>query len=213
MTNAPDDPIRDRLRGHDPLHRHHHPIPPAPPAHLLEQIMTTSITPTDDPTATDPSLTGPAAPDRPRNRRRWQLGGAGVGLAAAITTAILVTGNGGTSPSALELGLGEGGAMASCLPVAAEILADMPIAFAGEVTDVTGETITVDVSTWYAGGDADRVVLTAPAGLEALIGGIDFVEGEPYLVAASEGTVNYCGYSGPATADLQSVYDAAFPAS
>ena len=71
--------------------------------------------------------------------------------------------------------------------------------------------ITLDVERWYTGGEGDTVQITAPDGLEALIGGIDFVDGETYLVIATDGTVNYCGYSGPATPDLQSVYDAAFP--
>src|SRR5690606_30842071 len=50
----------------------------------------------------------------------------------------------------------------------------------------------------------------APAGMEALIGGIPFEEGGSYLITAYDGTVNYCGFSGPATADLRAAFDEAF---
>ena len=79
----------------------------------------------------------------------------------------------------LELDLGESNAMASCLPVDAATLSQMAPAFQGTVTAVEGETITLDVDTWYAGvEEADTVQLHAEQGLEALIGGIDFQVGE-----------------------------------
>ena len=54
--------------------------------------------------------------------------------------------------------------------------------------------------------------LTAPAGMEALIGGLDFQPGATYLVSAYDGVVSYCGLTGPATPELQAMYAAAFPA-
>ena len=73
-----------------------------------------------------------------------------------------------------------------------------------------GGTVEITVDRWFKGGDADTVVLEAPSGMEALIGGIPFAEGESYLITAYDGTVNYCGFSGPATADFRSAFDAAF---
>lgn len=111
----------------------------------------------------------------------------------------------------LELSLGESDAMASCLPVEAATLAGMSPAFLGTVTDIEGETITLDIDNWYAGADpAEAVELHAEHGLEALIGGIDFQVGEQYLITAAEGNVNYCGYSGPADPALTAVFDEAF---
>ncbi|MDH5521366.1 MAG: hypothetical protein OEZ14_12630 [Acidimicrobiia bacterium] len=111
----------------------------------------------------------------------------------------------------LELDLGESNAMASCLPVDAATLSQMAPAFQGTVTAVEGETITLDVDTWYAGvEEADTVQLHAEQGLEALIGGIDFQVGEPYLITAANGTINYCGYSGPADPTLTALFDEAF---
>ncbi len=119
------------------------------------------------------------------------------------------TADGATAP--LELSLGESNAMASCLPVEAATLADMAPAFLGTVTDIEGETITLDVDNWYAGADpAEAVELHAEQGLEALIGGIDFQVGEQYLITAAQGNVNYCGYSGPADPTLTALFDEAF---
>lgn len=129
----------------------------------------------------------------------------------AAAEATTVTPDGATVEEELGLSLGEGAALASCLPVDAAILADMPMAFAATATAVEGEQVTLAVDRWYAGGDAGTVVLQAPAGMEALIAGFDLSVGERYLIAAGDGTVNYCGYSGAATPELQAVYDAAFP--
>jgi len=54
--------------------------------------------------------------------------------------------------------------------------------------------------------------LVAPEGMEALIGGVTFEPGQQYLITATDGVVNYCGFSGPATPELQALFDQAFPA-
>jgi hypothetical protein len=46
--------------------------------------------------------------------------------------------------------------------------------------------------------------------MEALIGGIPFAVGEEYLVSAQAGSVNYCGFSGPATPEYRTAFEAAF---
>ena len=143
-------------------------------------------------------------------------------IAAAAVVALVVGGfavfGGGSDPGVvaasepLQLGLGESDAMASCIAASADILADVPLAFAGTATAVEGEKVTMTVDEWYVGGDAATVELAAPDGLQALIGGIDFEEGSTYLISAYDGTVNYCGLSGEATPDLQAMYDEAFGA-
>ncbi|HSF87337.1 MAG TPA: hypothetical protein VLG28_16990 [Acidimicrobiia bacterium] len=110
----------------------------------------------------------------------------------------------------VELSLGDGLALASCLQFDTEILAGMPQAFAGTVISVEDETVVLSVDRWYRGGDAANVALNAPSGLEALIGGIDFDVDRQYLITAAEGTVNYCGFSGPATPELTAAFDEAF---
>ncbi len=206
MTNQPDDPIRARLTGHDPLKRQPHIHPAEPPAHLLEQIMNTpTITTTNESTSDRPTT-----PSRDR-ARRWIFGGAGLGTAAAVAGILAFTGGSPATPTAVQLGLGADNVMASCMPVSADILDDMPLAFAGTIVSVEGEIVTLDVTRWFVGGDTDQVILTAAAGMEASIGGIAFEPGGTYLVSATDGVVNYCGYTGSATPELQAVYDAAFP--
>ena len=110
----------------------------------------------------------------------------------------------------LELSLGAGDAMASCLAPDAAAVAAMPVAFAGTATAVEGERVTLDVDEWFVGGDAAVVELQAVGGQVALTAGFEIAEGEQYLVSASDGTVAYCGLSGPADADLRGLYDEAF---
>lgn len=167
-----------------------------------------------DPTTTDLPDGGSPVGTRPRRRPAVVI----IALAVAtfvIAAAIILTGGDDpahetTAAETVELSLGDGGALASCLPVDAAILADMSPAFAATATAVEGEDVTLTVEHWYAGGDADTVVLHASAGMEALIAGFDIEVGERYLITAAEGTLNYCGYSGPATPELQALFDEAF---
>ena len=91
----------------------------------------------------------------------------------------------------------------SCLPFSVDILDDMEVAFEGTVRAVDADLLTLDVVTWYTGGDAEQVQITAPLGMEAFIGGIPFEVGGSYLVTASNGVVNYCGYTGVATPEFR----------
>jgi hypothetical protein len=224
------DELRDRIARLDPMPAEvpTEPVTSTSARALLEEIMSTT---TDQTAHTDPTGTsGGAAPTPPpagRGRSRWTTGWIPIGIAAAAI-AVAVTGgaaltgafgsddeptiaDGTDTPTVLSLSLGDGPGMASCLAPSADILADIPIAFAGTAVDVDGELVTLEVIEWYAGGDADVVELTAPAGMEALIGGIDFQPGQPYLVSAFDGVVNYCGFTGPATPELQALFDEAFP--
>jgi hypothetical protein len=85
----------------------------------------------------------------------------------------------------------------------------MPVAFAGTVVSEEGGAVTLRVDRWYRGGDADQVRLASPGGSVAL-DGVDLREGGPYLIAATGGTVNGCGFSGPPTPELRRAYGEAF---
>lgn len=197
--------LRDRLAGIDPTRDVATQLPTTPcPRERLERIMQTDPTPT--------STASPSA-GNPRPRVLW-LTAAAAALVAVVASGVVLAGGGDDAPVAsgppLELSLGASNTMASCLPVSAELLADMPVAFAGTANEVDGETVTLTVDEWYAGGDAATAVLQAQSGMEALIDGFAFEEGVAYLVSATEGTVNFCGFSGPATDELRAVYEEAF---
>ena len=128
----------------------------------------------------------------------------------ATLAMVLAACGGGTDAEPLELSAGGGDQMMSCLAFDPAVLADMPVAFEGTATAVEGDSVRLEVDRWFKGGDTDEVVLLAPQGLEALIAGIPFEVGGQYLVSATDGQVNYCGFSGESTPELLAGFEAAF---
>jgi hypothetical protein len=159
-----------------------------------------------------------ATTDGGRRRRRLSAGAAVAAIALIIAIIAVATDDpDGTSadPGAepLELSLGAGDTLGSCVVFDVAFLAQMTPAFAATATAVDGETVVLTVDRWYAGDPGTDVVeLAAPSGLEALIGGFPFTVGQQYLITAADGTVNYCGYSGPATTELTEAFQQAFGA-
>jgi hypothetical protein len=175
----------------------------------LENIMSTSL-------IERPNAQTPADPGAPWWRRPALLGAAAAAVAVLAVGAIVATGGDGdvtdqvAAGPPLELSLGDSNAMAMCIVFDVDILADMSPAFAGTATAIDGETVTLSVDRWYAGGDAATVQLNATPGMQALIDGFDFEVGQQYLITAANGTVNFCGYSGLATPELTAAFDQAF---
>jgi hypothetical protein len=196
-----DDELRDRIQRLDPAGnatpvRSHD--DPASRQHL-EQIMST--TPTD-------------IPDRTRGRRPFALVAAAAAVVAIAVGGVVALGSDdGDSENiaAVQLGTPPPDAMASCIALEPQYLADMELAFRGTVTAIDGDLVSLSVERWYKGGEGDTVAITAPDMANTSIDGLEFDTGATYLVSATGGTVNYCGFSGLATPDLQAVYDAAFP--
>ena len=188
-----DDELRAALAAADPAPRS---VPPLS-RELLERTMTTT-------------LETPA--ETPARRRTWLPAAAAAAVVVAAAGAYALTSGGEQSELRLALPGADGTSMMTCIPVEARFLADMPVALAGTVTDVSEQEVRLDVTRWYKGGDADAVVLTnLSADMQALLGATDFRTGQDYLVSATnDGTVNACGFTGPASADLQKVYDEAF---
>jgi hypothetical protein len=204
------DELRSALKRIDPMRDglNTEPVSSDSARDRLEAIMSTPIHEETKEPAT-------AAPSGGRRDLRgvWFAAAAAFVLVAA-TTGGLIAMRGGPEPAAdvtLALSAGAEDTMASCMAVSPELLRDVPVAFAGTVTAIEGEIVTLDVDQWFTDGDATVVTVTAPAGLEALIGSVPFVVGEQFLISAYDGTVNYCGFSGPRTPELLAVYEAAFP--
>jgi hypothetical protein len=154
--------------------------------------------------------------DSESGRRTWMIPvAAAAALVLAIAGGIAFTGGDDNPPVAtgetLELNAGEEDLMAMCIAFSPEELEKVAeIAFEGTVTAVDGDTVTLTVANWYRGDEAEIVVLNAPQGMEALIGGIPFEIGGQYLITAADGNVNYCGFSGPSTPELRAAFDEAF---
>lgn len=165
-------------------------------------------------------------PTTPRPRvRRWQVAVAATAVVAVSALGVaLYASDDESAPVAdasddksapvagppLELSLGAGDGLASCVVFDVAFLSDMSPAFAGTVTAIDAERVTLRVDQWYAGGDAAEVTLTGNSGAASLIGEIDFRVGGEYLITAAEGLVNYCGFSGEATPKLRAAFDHAF---
>lgn len=175
---------------------------------LMEDIMSTPID-------TEPSTGSQPSPVR-RGRRRVALVAGGVVAAAAAIIAVAVVMRDDSAPASRQsFAIADAGTtMSSCVAFDPSFLAEMPVAFAATVTKITDTNVTLQVDHWYRSstGDTDFVDLSLPAeNTSAALDGVDFVTGQRYFVTATNGTVNGCGFSGPATPELQSAFDSAFP--
>ena len=179
-------------------------------------------TTTPQPPTESSGAPGPTQPTtRPdfdiRRRPVWMIAVASAIAVLAVIVAVLLSGGDDsaddTAVEPLRLSTGEGDALASCLPFDVATLSGLSPAFAATVTDAEGDAVTLRVDRWYTGDPGTDVVeLTAPAGMEALIGGFALTVGDEYLITSTDGVVNYCGYSGPATTEMTAAFDQAFPA-
>lgn len=133
-------------------------------------------------------------------------------IAAGVITAAVGLSNATAlgSDRVLELRAGSADVMASCLPFDVETLAAMSVAFEGVVSEVDGAVVALSVKRWFAGGDETTVKLVGEHESPALIAGFEFEPGAKYLISATGGEVNYCGFSGPSTPELVSGFEAAF---
>jgi len=157
-------------------------------------------------------------PVQPKSRsRRWAPA-----MAAAATLAVLGGGGyaflGGSDPAGtpnstvttLALPAGGGTSMSSCVPFDVQYLRDMPLAFSGSATEVGDDSVTLEVDRWYKGGNADVVRLANYDLSTVSLDGFTFEGGERYLITATEGTVNVCGFSGPWNQELADAFGEAF---
>lgn len=102
--------------------------------------------------------------------------------------------------------------MSMCIAFDPAMLAAMPVAFAGTIDSVTDTSAVVAVDRWYVGGDAELVEVILPGDFVALDTGLgDFEVGQRYLITATDGLVNGCGFSGLATPELEAAFAEAFP--
>jgi hypothetical protein len=186
------DDLRARLSASAPPSDPVDPITSDRARELMEEIMSTAV----------------VEPRSPKTRR-------GAGVAAALA---LVLGAGAvasslmTSPQPLVLTGPAGDATASCLPFDVTVLSGMSPAFGGTVVELTDSVATIEVDRWHAGDEAEIVEIEYTPGFEALIGTPTLEVGQRYLITATDGVVNGCGYSGLATPDYEAAFADAFGA-
>lgn len=225
-----DDQLRDRIARLDPMPDGASIDPVSSPMAraLLEDIMqNTPAAPTEQPRRTGGS------------RPIWRIAGIAAAVVAVVAVGAAVVTSGGdgddeiaittTAPDAdptpteptptepikakvLDLTAPGEDLMASCAVLDPTVLSQAPIAFKGTVTMAENGVVQLTIDEAYKGTDAQAATLSSPEGMEALIGGVEWAVGEQYLVSAYDGVVSYCGQTGPATPELQAIFDAAFAA-
>lgn len=207
-----DDELRQRLQASDPAAS----LPPADPdrvARLLEDVMSTELTTENRETGT-----------HDRSPLTWLVAAAaaviiaGAGLFAVMQlnddpdTPVATT-PATTEPTVTQLSAPDAAAYsAKCMVPNAEVLAEQTVAFDGTVTSITGDTVTLTPTTWYAGEPTDTVSVEAPsADMQQLLSAVSFEQSGRYLVSATDGRVTLCGFSAPYSDDLAALYAQAFP--
>lgn len=215
-----DDELQQRLRAHDPAAS----LPPADPAwvaRLLEDAMSADLT-TQSP---DDTLETRESGTRHRSPLTWLVAAAAAVLIAGVGIFGLLDNDRESSrvpsagpsvpvsevPTVTRLAAGPA-TSGRCLVPNADILSNAQVAFSGTVDRLAGDAVTLSPDRFYAGEVTDVVeVRSDPAVMQALVGAVDFQVGRRYLVAATDGEVMVCGFSGPFAGDLESLYVAAFP--
>lgn len=206
------DELRARLAAIDPARQDGdlRSVSEPSPTELRERIMQTIDQAPSDPAAPDTRAAGGGS------RARLLAAAAVLVLAAAGVAGILATTGGDPAPrsgrpTTVALQVPAGDAASSCVQFDVAFLRNMPVAFAGTVTSIEKDTVTLDVDHWYRGGSADRATVSiSDTQTSVALDGVDFVDGRRYLLTATDGTVNGCGFSGPASAELEDAFAQAF---
>ena len=207
------DELLARMRAADPA-AVLSPADPGRTARLLEDAMSHDVDrPTDEPV-------DQSTPLRRRSPLAWLAAAAAVLVIAGVGAFALLGGGDDPAvpsaneppPSVMTLSA-RPPSTAKCMVVSPAVLQQQEVAFDGTVNSISDALVTLDVSHWYLGGDADQVTVQAPpADLQALVQAADFKVGQRYLVSATGGSVTVCGFTGPYSADLAAMYDQAFGA-
>ena len=192
-----DDDLRDRLAASNPT----------PPAEAVDPV-------TSDRARTLMEDIMSTATIQPRvEQRRFRLVGAVAAALAVVIGGAAMFGLGSSQdPAPLVLTANGSDSMAMCMPFDIAILEGMSPAFGGVVVELTDSVATLEVDRWFTGGDAEVVAINYTPGFEALIGTPSLEVGQRYLITATDGVVNGCGYSGVATAEYEAAFEQAFGA-
>ena len=199
-----DDDLRSRLRRTDPAAG----LAPATPdriTRLLEKTMTT------------------AAYKARLDTRLVLVAAAALLLIVAVAGWPMLKPPGGTespggvvavpSTGPLKKLTGPPAAQAKCIaPTATKLREYADFAFAGTVTSIYHDAVTLKVTKVYRGDPTDAVeVAQAGGSSETMMGSGKFELDRDYLIASSEGGILICGYSGEADAPgLRELFDEAF---
>lgn len=139
-----------------------------------------------------------------------EVNGHTANVPCALNTPPTVANNKSTPPVRLALPPG-GPSMQTCIRFSAEALMPMEMAFDGTAAQVASGRVVIEVGHWYRGGDAPRVELTTRVGDSVTLeGSLKFEQGRRYLVTATAGVVNSCGFTLEWTPEAAATFQRAF---
>lgn len=197
------DDLEQRLRAADP----------APPTATVDSARSPRARTLLEHIVTDQQITLDPTPTAPWGRRLLAVAAAAV-VVVGGGIAMLSGGDDDTPANAtsLSLSLAADDPMQMCVEITPESVRSLAqVAFAGTVTGVDGETVTLEVDRWFAGAEVTEVVVTSSAESEsALLGGVTLEVGGAYLISATDGAVQTCGVSGSISPELEAIYVEAF---
>jgi hypothetical protein len=200
MNRMTDDQLRAALRRRDPAAGQPADVASGTDRALWEQTMSTAVPTTDA-----------AAPARSRRRLTFALAAAALAVLAGVGTAVAVGSRTPDGPQQMVLQMPDSSVAAACTELDIASLRDMQVALQGTAVEVTDASVVLRVDRWFRGG-RDGVTTVRLSRLEPGIsdGGFEFTAGKTYLVAASQGRVNGCGYTDELNAELLGYYEQAF---
>jgi len=227
QPDQPRDALRERIRAADPAAT-------VAPVSSEDRAALVARTTTDDRTI-ESRHDGTQA----RSRLTWLVAAAAVVLiAAGIGVAVLDRGgpdassssssaatgttgsaadpdasDGAAEPaSTTELTLVGGAPLGRCAPPSSAVVAQQDVAVDATVTAISEGQVTLAPTRFYTGQATDQVVVQEVSDdLRALLDAVDFVDGQRYLVSATDGEVTLCGLSDAWSPALARVYEEAFP--
>jgi hypothetical protein len=189
--------------------------------HQLEQIIMSNTDYDNENLAAGIVATTPNTIRPFRSRGKTWLAAAAAVAAIVVGTTVAVSSNGGgggesvvAAPTVLALqGSGADPSMQMCMMFDVKQLSTAGVAFGGTVKSIDADKVTLKVDRWFKGTPkADEVTIAIPPGGDnAALDGVNFVQGDRYLISATDGVLGTCGYSGPASADFEKSFEQAFP--
>jgi hypothetical protein len=213
MSQMNDDELRAALSRRDPAVGQPVGAASGPQARALWER--TMNTPVDQHTTSPTTAPGAraAVPSRPRRRLVFALAAAVLatgGVGAAIALGPMTPDQAPQAAPVMALQVPEADVSQACAEFDVAFLQGMPVAFQGEVVEVSDTSAVLEVDRWFRGGQDDVTTVRVSTPGPEVSESVEMTQGKTYLVSAQDGFVSSCGYTGELTPDLLASFEEAF---
>jgi hypothetical protein len=213
MSRMSDDELRAALSRRDPAAGQPVDAASSPQARALwERTMNTPVDQHATPTTTVPGVRA-AVPGRPSRRLVFALAAAVLvtsGVGAAIALGPMTPEKAPQAAQVMALQAPAADLSQACAMFDVAFLQGMPVAFQGEVVEVSDTSAVLKVDRWFRGGQDDVTTVRVSKPGPEVSESVEMTQGKTYLVSARDGFVSSCGYTGELTPDLLASFEEAF---